>query len=229
MISNGGCVCKTGFSKNTCGVCSLTCNSGQFPFQGGCAVCPLNTIYKEEINGCDCPTGSYKDTYGVCQTLALIPISCLSGQYFDTTRGCVACPGSCRTCSSATRCTACATTGYAPNSAGVCITQCGDGLILGAETCDTGNSFSSGCINCQVQRGFTCSGQPSVCRAPTIPTTPTTPTPTTPTIPTVPSTGVALVQSGTANVNTNNVFITLLTNPTFTFTSPTEMQNFLKV
>jgi len=37
-----------------------------------------------------------------------------------------------------------------------------------------------------------------------------------------------LYLSGTPTVNSNNVFITLKTNPTFTFDTPTEMQNFLK-
>ena len=30
---------------NQCGVCTLRCSSGLFPFQGGCAVCPLNTLF----------------------------------------------------------------------------------------------------------------------------------------------------------------------------------------
>jgi hypothetical protein len=37
-----------------------------------------------------------------------------------------------------------------------------------------------------------------------------------------------LYQSGTATINSNNVFVTLKTNPTFTFDNPTEMQSFLK-
>ena len=231
MISNGQCVCKEGYNKNSCGVCTLACSSGQFPFQGGCAVCPLNTIYKAEINGCDCPTGSYKDLYGVCQKLELKPIECPDGQYFDSSRGCVACPGSCKTCSSATKCTSCAIIGYAPNSAGQCVTKCGDGLILGAETCDTGNAYSAGCVNCQVQTGYTCSGQPSVCKSnvvPVTPTVPTNPTPVTPVTTTIPTTAQALTKVD-LKINTNNVFVTLKTNPTFTFDNPTEMQNFMKV
>jgi cysteine-rich repeat protein len=112
------------------------------------------------------------------------------------------------------------------------VTQCGDGLILGTENCDTGNIPSAGCRNCQIQTGWTCSGQPSVCRSntpvtPTIPTTPTAPTvPTTPTIPT--TTTANLYQFGKANVNTNNVFITLKTRTTFTFASDTEKQNFMQ-
>ena len=46
VISNGQCVCKTGYAINSCGICTLSCASGYFAFQGGCAVCPLNTIFK---------------------------------------------------------------------------------------------------------------------------------------------------------------------------------------
>lgn len=37
-----------------------------------------------------------------------------------------------------------------------------------------------------------------------------------------------LYLSGNASVNTNNVFITLMTNPAFTFKDETERQNFIK-
>ena len=152
VISNGQCVCKTGYSLNTCGVCALACGAGQFPFQGGCAICPLNTVFKPEINGCDCPTGYYKNLFGVCEQLTLRPINCSAGQYFDQNQGCVACPGSCKTCSSANKCDSCSTQGYAPNSAGICAPKCDDGLIVGTETCDSENSLSSGCKNCQIQQ-----------------------------------------------------------------------------
>lgn len=223
-------------------MCSLSCASGQFIFQGGCAICPLNTIYKAEINGCDCPSGYYKDNYGVCQQLVLKPINCTSGQYFDQTNGCVACPGSCKTCSSATKCTSCVTAGYTPNAAGTCVANCGDGLIVGAETCDSGNSYDAGCVGCQIQTGYTCSGQPSVCKSNTPPpassgssgsssnsgkSSGSTGQKTQTDIPSA-STLPHLYQSGKANVNTNNVFITLKTNPTFTFANPTDMQNFIK-
>ena len=98
-------------------------------------------------------------------------------------------------------------------------------------------SYSAGCISCQVQSGWTCSGQPSVCRSNTPAPQPTpTPTPSPSPAPSNNSnnnsSGVnnlrPLYQSGTANINSNNVFITLKTNPTFTFPNPTEMQNFIK-
>lgn len=50
---------------------------------------------------------------------------------------------------------------------------CGDGKIGGAELCDDGNQLSGdGCNSvCQVEPGYTCTGEPSVCdnnRAPTV-------------------------------------------------------------
>lgn len=220
---------------SSCGVCQLSCRSNQFVFQGGCAVCPLNTVYKAEINGCDCPTGFYKDNFGVCQQLVLRPVTCQAGQYFDSNRGCIACPGSCTTCSSATVCTACVTSGFAPNSNGVCAPQCGDGLIVGNETCDSGMTFSAGCVACQIQSGWSCIGQPSVCRSntpapqPTPQPTPSPqPSPSPAPTPAPANNTRSLYQSGNANINSNNVFITLKTNPTFTFANPTDMQNFMK-
>ncbi len=43
--------------------------------------------------------------------------------------------------------------------------ECGDGLVRLAETCDDGNgSLGDGCDDtCQVEPGFSCGGQPSVC------------------------------------------------------------------
>ena len=42
---------------------------------------------------------------------------------------------------------------------------CGDGKITGSEKCDDGDSDSNdGCsFSCQVEHGFTCTGEPSVC------------------------------------------------------------------
>jgi hypothetical protein len=230
IISNGQCVCAPGYTKNSCGVCSLACSANQFTFQGACATCPLNTVFNAAISGCACPSGYYMDNFGVCQKLTLQAVTCPNGQYFDSNNGCLACNSSCKTCKSATQCLTCSASGYSANPQGVCNPVCGDGLIVGSETCDTGSSSSAGCIGCQIQTGFACSGQPSVCRS-TAPVTPT-PTPTTPTTPptpvVVPAAAAALVQVGTTSINSNNVFISLQTNPTFTFNNPTDMQNFMQ-
>ena len=83
VISGGKCVCASGYTLNSCGVCALTCSSNQFIFLGACATCPLNTIYNADINGCSCPPGFYMDTYGVCQKL-ILNLTCPDGQYFDS-------------------------------------------------------------------------------------------------------------------------------------------------
>jgi hypothetical protein len=165
------------------------------------------------------------DTYGVCQKLVLKAVTCPDGQFFDSNNGCTACSSSCKTCKSATQCVTCATAGYSANSQGVCSATCGDGLIVGSESCDTGSNSSPGCVSCKIQIGYSCSGQPSICQS-NAPVTPTTPT--TPTTPVAPVGAAALVQVGSTNINSNNVFITLQTNPTFTFANPTDMQSFIQ-
>lgn len=218
VISNGQCVCAVGYTLSSCGVCVLGCQAGQFAFQGACATCPLNTVFNPAINGCTCPSGFYKTTSGVCEKLVLQAINCPSGQYFDSSSGCQACSPSCATCKSATQCLTCANAGYSANSQGVCTAICGDGLIVGAETCDSGKSSSLGCSGCQIQSGYTCSGQPSVCRsiAPTVVQPPKNETTTK-----IPQSGPGLSQVGKASINSNNVYVTLKTNPVFTFNNPT--------
>jgi cysteine-rich repeat protein len=220
VISNGQCVCAAGYTLSSCGVCVLACQADQFTFQGVCATCPLNTVFNVAIKGCACPNGFYKTTSGVCEKLVLQAISCPSGQYFDSSNGCQACSPTCATCKSATQCLTCANAGYLANPQGVCTTICGDGLIVGAETCDTGKSSSPGCSSCQIQSGYTCSGQPSVCRsnAPIV----TPPVPQNKTIQDPPiSSGAGLSQVGKTSINSNNVYVTLKTNPVFTFNNPT--------
>ena len=65
-------------------------------------------------------------------------------------------------------------------------------------------------MNCNITQGWTCRGEPSVCER----------------IPVVNRSNLA--QEGLVNVNTNNVFVTLKTNPTFTFADESERQNFIK-
>ena len=227
VISNGKCVCINGYTLSSCGICVSSCSGNQFMYQGICATCPLNTVYNAQINGCTCPSGYYKDNYGVCQQLVLKPVDCSAGQYFDSNLGCVACPGQCKTCKSLGQCVTCSLNGYTPNLQGICIPNCGDGLILGGETCDTGLNYSPGCVNCQISSNWTCSGQPSICvsNKPAVTPTPTPINPSNNPAPT-PSNNSGnvnlqpLYQSGNATVNSNNVFVTLKTNPTFTFDGP---------
>ena len=36
--------------------------------------------------------------------------------------------------------------------------MCGDGVVSGLEMCDIGSSSSPGCINCEIQFGWSCNG-----------------------------------------------------------------------
>lgn len=171
------------------------------------------------------------DQYSACQRLILNNINCPQGQYFDANSGCLPCSSTCKTCKTANQCSTCANIGYSPNQQGICTPVCGDGLIVGNEGCDAGNNPTPGCVGCQVQNGYVCSGQPSVC-TPTVPvpTAPPTPVPVpSPSQPSsAPTDSQALMQVGSASINSNNVFISLKTNPTFTFSNPTEMQSFMQ-
>jgi cysteine-rich repeat protein len=163
VISNGVCTCQSNYLlNNATGRCDLACAASQFVYQGRCAQCPLNLIYRPEINGCSCPNGMYLDNYGVCEIIILPPVTCSAGSYFDSVKGCVSCPAGCKTCSSATVCTSCSLNGYSVQN-NVCAPLCGDGLIVGNETCDN-KGIGQGCSStCQIQPFYVCSGQPSVC------------------------------------------------------------------
>ncbi len=160
IISEGKCVCRSSYVRNAnTGICELTCPAGQFKYQGRCAQCPLNLQYRTEIKGCACPDGLYLNNYGVCEKVTLTPITCDAGFFFDSNRGCVACPAGCKTCTSATSCTACSQTGFQVVS-GLCQTVCGDGLIGGTEQCDDNNKLSNdGCsATCTIENLWTCTG-----------------------------------------------------------------------
>lgn len=48
-----------------------------------------------------------------------------------------------------------------------CTSTCGNGKLEGAEKCDDGNAAAGdGCLGCQIDPGFTCTGTPSVCQNP---------------------------------------------------------------
>lgn len=143
--------------------------------------------------------------------------SCANGSYYDNrTQKCTACGASCTSCAFANTCLSCAN-GYVLNG-GICLPFCGDGIIVGSETCDS-NVPQPGCINCQVTAGYSCVGQPSVCSPKQ--TNNTTPNTTNPSIP-------RLALKGNISLNSNNIFLTLITTPTFTFPNPNAMQNFMQ-
>jgi hypothetical protein len=49
--------------------------------------------------------------------------------------------------------------------ASLTLAKCGDGIIETGEQCDTGGNNNSGCVNCIITSGYTCTGTPSVCGA----------------------------------------------------------------
>lgn len=70
------------------------------------------------------------NTNGVCEKVTLAPLSCDAGFFFDSSRGCVACPAGCKSCTGLNTCTSCTQTGFSVVN-GACATVCGDGLIAG--------------------------------------------------------------------------------------------------
>ena len=119
----------------------------------------------------------------------------------------------CYNCTNGISCVTC-NAGFKFGTSGKCEPICGDGIILRGEQCDPGATFQAGCIGCVITAGYNCSGQPSICTN---------------------SgggggggTGPSLSLVGSPNVNSNNLFITLATNPTFTFPNEDAMKNFMK-
>ena len=76
-----------------------------------------------------------------------------------------------------------------------------------------------GCQLCNVVAGYTCSGQPSVCKPNN-----STPTPT----PTPTQNGSLQLQLA-PQINTNNIFVSLATTPTFTFNDSAVMKSFIQL
>jgi hypothetical protein len=146
VISNGACVCQSGYTRNSCGICSLSCTENTFLFMGRCAMCPVNMNYMPAIGGCVCPNGYYMDPISnTCAVSTFIVPSCQSGTYYDNNaQRCLNCSANCAACTSNNSgCTACSR-GYNLNN-GVCVAICGDGVVVGSETCDTGSNQQPGC------------------------------------------------------------------------------------
>lgn len=99
----------------------------------------------------------------------------------------------------------------------MCQHTCGDGIIVPNEQCDSGSSNSQGCINCMISTGYACTGQPSVCSLVSTPQPP----------PVVVNSSLTL--QGNVSINTNNIYATLRTTPTFTFPNQNEMSQFMQI
>lgn len=220
VISNGVCVCQAGYTRTSCGSCTISCTGNTFLFMGRCGSCPLNMNYMAAIGGCICPDGYYMDPVSnICAASNFNLPSCQSNAYYDTNaQKCLNCPNNCAICNSSNTCASC-NKGFGVNN-GVCQTICGDGVIAGSETCDTGGvGAQPGCNQCRVVQGYTCVGQPSVC---TLTQT------TNSTNPSQPNSSPRLSLRGNISLNSNNIYLSLLTNPTFTFPNPSVMQNFIQ-
>ncbi|CAD8133213.1 unnamed protein product [Paramecium octaurelia] len=94
---------------------------------------------------------------------------------------CRSCIYQCKECSSAAVCTSCnngyylqtsncvlasnCNVGYLADPVSKTCTQCGDGVLQGAEQCDDGNFINGdGCTNCNIDSNYSCSGTPSHCQ-----------------------------------------------------------------
>ena len=163
---DGRCECREGYQRLG-NFCEIACSDGQYVINGRCARCALNTVYNVQLGACVCAEGYYKNSFGYCEQVILPPVSCDDGSYFVEGQGCMTCPTGCSSCSSATVCTACTAVGYIPSGA-QCVPNCGDGrIIYGVEQCDDNNKNSGdGCSgSCQVEAGYACNGQPSICQS----------------------------------------------------------------
>lgn len=96
---------------------------------GLCAMCPMSTIYMQNINGCVCPNGYYLDgKTNTCEQSPFIAPDCSPGTYYDTSMNkCTICPSACISCLSNNECSSCRQ-GYDLQQ-GICRSICGDGLI----------------------------------------------------------------------------------------------------
>ncbi|MEK9206924.1 MAG: myxococcus cysteine-rich repeat containing protein, partial [Patescibacteria group bacterium] len=109
--------------------------------------------------GCN-PSTEFCDAVGQCISSSCTPASNPCGTFVcgtaqNGTCGSVNCGVNNGLCSS----------GFTCNATGQCISLCGNGIINTGEACDDGNTANlDGCSSsCQVEGGWTCSGQPSTC------------------------------------------------------------------
>lgn len=157
---DGRCQCVENYQRIN-GRCELVCGQGQFLINSVCGRCATNTIYDPIVQECLCPFGFFKNSNGFCQESRLSPINC--GEGFFNDEGCLRCSENCLRCMDADRCTECIQ--FYEVRGGVCVVSCGDGFILSQlQECDDGNTImNDGCSGCRVDDGWICQGVPSVC------------------------------------------------------------------
>ncbi len=130
------------------------------------STCPNNIIEDAEqcddnnlVNGDGCPSNCRLIQCGdgavepaeVCDDASISPIDGCGGEFCEVTTGWLCGPS---------------IIGQ-PSSTSVCVPMCGDGIIVGNETCDQGGgnvTNGDGCSStCMTEVGFSCVGTPSVC------------------------------------------------------------------
>lgn len=152
VIENNQCVCKSGFTRNPQNICMRMCDEGQVLINGICGTCVLGAVYNPLLEDCICPAGTVRNMFGFCVRNDLTPVTCVSGQFFDSDQGCLSCPTGCSLCLNANLCTECASVNFIPQG-NQCVPLCGDGAIIRpSEQCDDGNIINGdGCsLTCQV-------------------------------------------------------------------------------
>ena len=149
-----------------------------------------------------------------CILSPIIITKCKVGQYLDINLNkCLTCQANCYNCTSSL-CVECVKGYKIGSNLQICENMCGDGMIVKEEQCDTGLLQHPGCISCNVAPGYTCHGQPSICRE------------SNNTAPVIQNDSLSM--KTTPQINTNNVFITLITTPTFNFPDETTMKSFIQ-
>ncbi|CAG9316198.1 unnamed protein product [Blepharisma stoltei] len=155
-ISNGKCICNTGYYFSSNGVCS--------PCASQCATCSISNtscstcvdhVHMSNPPTCSCPSNSVL-TAGNCV--------CNAGYFFSTATVCTQCATQCSACSgSSTTCSACVDTVHAA-AAPSCACPANSSLVGNSCVCNTGYYYSSAttCSPCQVNCA-TCDTNPNTC------------------------------------------------------------------
>jgi cysteine-rich repeat protein len=154
LTNNGGCGAASAFS--------CTNNPGPVPTCTDIDECATNADNCSDDATCTNTSGSFN--------CACNPGYSGNGVFCTDINECTVETDNCSangTCTNTTGSFTCAcNTGYAGNGV-TCSEICGDGLIVGAETCDDSNTANAdGCSGtCVVEVGWLCGGQPSDCGA----------------------------------------------------------------
>ena len=146
----------------TANVCSNTANAVGSACAGGVCDGAAPPMCVECVADAQC-SGSTP----LCDTASSACVACLSGSDCSDGNQCTMDMCTAGICSNPAEASGAACTGGFCDGAAMCDPTCGDGMQVGAETCDDGNTTSGdGCSAlCRTEGGFMCTGTPSVCDA----------------------------------------------------------------